>query len=198
VRSIVPCASTALGTLPCETDRAKPDRISRLARSTNLSKILEGDPPERYPLDRGLNSRSGCPRTWCATLIFRACTTGFGVLARTFQRYQNVNGGSRKESIRTAVDNRVRAAQRSKSGQQKLPEPIGLAGDKLPGHAMACSLRGSLQGFNGAQRAQFVRPYEPASHFPQMGQAHSHREAPLLSTTILEYHRLHGDANAFP
>ena len=41
--------STALSTLPCETDQAKPDRISRLARSTNLSKILEGDSPERDP-----------------------------------------------------------------------------------------------------------------------------------------------------
>jgi hypothetical protein len=39
--------------LPCETDQAKPDRISRLARSTKLSKILEGDPPERDPWDRG-------------------------------------------------------------------------------------------------------------------------------------------------
>jgi hypothetical protein len=37
------------GTLPCETDQAKPDRISRLARSTKLSKILEGSPPERDP-----------------------------------------------------------------------------------------------------------------------------------------------------
>ena len=37
------------GTLPCENDQAKPDRISRLACSTNLSKILEGGPPKRYP-----------------------------------------------------------------------------------------------------------------------------------------------------
>jgi hypothetical protein len=50
--------------------------------------------------------------------------------------------------------------------QQRLLEPIGLAGDKLPGHAMACSLWDSLQGFNGAHHAQLVRPYEPASHFP--------------------------------
>ena len=37
----------ASSTLPCETDQAKPDRISRLARSTNLSKIHAADPPER-------------------------------------------------------------------------------------------------------------------------------------------------------
>jgi len=47
------------GALPCETDQAKPDRISRLARSTNLSKILEGDSPGRDPLDRGPGLASG-------------------------------------------------------------------------------------------------------------------------------------------
>ena len=46
----VPALSRAAGTLPCENDQAKPDRISRLARSTNLSKILAGFPPERDPL----------------------------------------------------------------------------------------------------------------------------------------------------
>jgi hypothetical protein len=30
--------------------------------------------------------------------------------------------------------------KKSKSNQQKMPEPLGLAGDLLPGHAMACSL----------------------------------------------------------
>ena len=35
--------------LPCENDQAKPDRFSRLARSTLLSKILESAPPERCP-----------------------------------------------------------------------------------------------------------------------------------------------------
>jgi hypothetical protein len=36
-------------TLPCENDQAKPDRSSRLARSTLLSKILEDGPPKRRP-----------------------------------------------------------------------------------------------------------------------------------------------------
>ncbi len=40
IGSTVPRASTALGTLPCENDRAKPDRISRLARSTNCQRSL--------------------------------------------------------------------------------------------------------------------------------------------------------------
>jgi len=43
----VPEASQLQGTLPCENDQAKPDRFSRLARSTNLSKILNGGSPER-------------------------------------------------------------------------------------------------------------------------------------------------------
>ena len=65
---------------------------------------------------------------------------------------------------------RSHCAKKSKSGQQKLLESARgeLAGDKLPGHAMACSLWDSLQGFNGAHRAQLVRPYEPASHFPHL------------------------------
>jgi hypothetical protein len=46
-------------TLPCEIDQAKPDRISRLARSTKLSKILEGCPPERNPWDRDPGLASG-------------------------------------------------------------------------------------------------------------------------------------------
>ena len=46
--SIVPTL-LSLGTLPCEIDQAKLDLFSRLARSTNLSKILEGGPPERNP-----------------------------------------------------------------------------------------------------------------------------------------------------
>ena len=88
---------------------------------------------------------------------------------------------------------RLALRKKSKSGQQKSLEPIGLAGDQLPGHAMACSLWDSLQGFNGAHRAQLVRPYEPASHFPnrskitdlRSGRPHGHREAPLLTTSFV-------------
>jgi hypothetical protein len=75
-----------------------------------------------------------------------------------------------KESARTTVDNPFALRKISNIDQQKLLESARgeLAGDKLPGHAMACSLWDSLQGFNGAHRAQLVRPYEPASHFPQI------------------------------
>jgi hypothetical protein len=55
-----PCPrSKAQGTLPCENDQAKPDHISRLARSTNLSKILAGLPPRRALLDRGPSCYAG-------------------------------------------------------------------------------------------------------------------------------------------
>ena len=56
--------------LPCENDQAKPDPISRLARSTNFSKILKQDPPERFALDRALTVRLRCPRTCCALFRF--------------------------------------------------------------------------------------------------------------------------------
>jgi hypothetical protein len=45
--------------LPCENDQAKLDHFSRLACSTNLSKILKSGPPKRRPLDRGPGSRRG-------------------------------------------------------------------------------------------------------------------------------------------
>ena len=48
--------------LPCENDQAKLDHISRLACSTNLSKILVGCPPERGPLgSRPRLLRQGVP-----------------------------------------------------------------------------------------------------------------------------------------
>jgi hypothetical protein len=45
--------------LPCENDQAKLDHFSRLACSTNLSKILKSGPPKRRPLDRGPGFRRG-------------------------------------------------------------------------------------------------------------------------------------------
>ena len=70
--------------LTCENDRAKLDHISRLACSTNLSKILEGGPPKRYPYGSRSGLSSGCPRTWCASPHFSATKADVGVFARTF------------------------------------------------------------------------------------------------------------------
>jgi hypothetical protein len=66
----------------------------------------------------------------------------------------DVGGYSLDREVSTGREGEVPfrgVAQRkiSKSDQQKMPEPIRLAGDNLPGLAMACSLRDSLQGFRG-------------------------------------------------
>jgi len=69
--------------LPCENDQAKLDHISRLACSTNLSKIRVSYPPERSPFGSRPGLSPGCPRTCCAlaSVLFTAPTA---VFARTF------------------------------------------------------------------------------------------------------------------
>ena len=66
--------------LPCENDQAKPDRFSRLARSTNLSKILEsirlsGPFQDRGPgCDAGVSSNLlRSPKVASYSLIRRFC-----------------------------------------------------------------------------------------------------------------------------
>jgi hypothetical protein len=71
--------------LTCENDRAKLDHISRLACSTNLSKILEGGPPKRYPF--GIEVWTFGPAVLelgAHRLNFSAITADLGVFARTF------------------------------------------------------------------------------------------------------------------
>ena len=77
--------SKGVGTLPCENDQAKPDRFSRLARSTYLSKILEGFPPERGPLGSRPGLAFGLSSNLLRTPTFSACIADSGVFARTFQ-----------------------------------------------------------------------------------------------------------------
>jgi hypothetical protein len=69
--------------LPCENDQAKLDLFSRLACSTNLSKILWSRPPERAPwieaqaftgvssnlLRSPVSARKCRPRRFCANLL---------------------------------------------------------------------------------------------------------------------------------
>ena len=55
--------------LPCENDQAKLDHFSRLACSTNLSKILKVYPPKRGLWIEARTVTSGCPRTCCAWLV---------------------------------------------------------------------------------------------------------------------------------
>ncbi len=84
-----PCFSAA-GTLPCETDQAKPDRMShdwhvqpdcqRSLRKLGLGRFLFGSRlrPE------GLIG----PRTWCASPASSRSTASTGVFARTFRKYR--------------------------------------------------------------------------------------------------------------
>jgi len=69
--------------LPCENDQAKPDRLSRLARSTLLSKILMADRLSGAVWIEARTVTSGCPRTYCALPKSRS-TAIKGIFARTF------------------------------------------------------------------------------------------------------------------
>jgi len=170
MRSTVPCAITALGTLPCENDRAKPDRISRLARSTNCQRSLR---VVRLSGTLGIEAQI---RIWdvleldAHRPILPLAQRASAFLREPFKPIKMQGAGQGSNWPEPLWITGFALRKRSKSGQQKLPEPQGLAGDQLPGHAMDCSLWDSLQGFNDAN-TQFVRPYEPASHFPQIGQA---------------------------
>jgi hypothetical protein len=79
--------------LPCENDQAKPDHISRLARSTNLSKILKSGPPERCPWDRGpefylkvssnlVRSANLCTRLFLSGCIHRRFCANFSKISK--------------------------------------------------------------------------------------------------------------------
>ena len=176
----------AQDTLPCENDQAKPDRFSRLACSTKLSKILEGCPPERCPLDRGpdcdarvssnLLRLPTCPlnsshRHFCANL---------SKLIEVPSPCQAESSSHRGRSNSLAVPRcdptadakiRQKIALRKISNSDQL-EPLGLAGDFLPGHAMACSLRDSLQGFRVHLRASPDPTNQlPSFPLPSSGQA---------------------------
>ena len=160
------------GALPCENDQAKPDRISRLARSTNLSKILLSYPPERSPLgSRPRLLRQGVLELvaltdFCTSLHLPAflrepskvielsppCQAHSPFRPRPLKLV--VGGSFPSCEIRPAERRDVPfrgVAQRkiSKSDQKNAPEPLRLAGDELLGRAMACSLWDSLQGFRG-------------------------------------------------
>jgi hypothetical protein len=195
IGSTVPSAITARGTLPCENDRAKPDRISRLARSTNLSKILEGGPPKRYPLDRGPDLRPAQAHAWVVLelgahrRIFSACIADFGVFARTFQTYQSPGCGSRNDSARTTVDNSARAAQKFKHRPAKIARATRARGRSTPG---SCNGLFSVGFPTGVQRCTTCAirptlrtsfPLPPKTNLDGAG-LFGHREAPLLTSNL--------------
>ncbi len=147
----LPSKDGALGTLPCENDQAKLDRISRLARSTNCQRSLR---VFRLSGTLGIEART-CVRI-VLELDAQRRLSPLALRTPAFWREPSNTIKIRvpgQGNIRPEPLWITRFAQRkkSKSGQQEMPEPLGLAGDELPGHAMACSLWDSLQGFRGTR-----------------------------------------------
>ena len=95
----MPALFKAAGILPCENDQAKPDRFSRLARSTLLSKILTVHRLSGTVLDRGPGFVAGGVLELIAqpALYLEALA---GVFARTFQDYRTSDFVSTLESQR--------------------------------------------------------------------------------------------------
>ncbi len=138
-------------------------------------------------MDRGPDFYAGVS----SNLSALACCCLFGqpsaFFARTFQSYQTLASMSRTIFPSQMSGSALRKI--SMSNQRRAPEPMGLAGEDLPGHAMACSLRDSLQGLQGRlpHLTQRTSSITLASHFPQSGQATiGHREALLPNLQLSE------------
>jgi hypothetical protein len=156
-RQAQPCPRGSLakarGTLPCETDRAKPDRMShdwhvqpscqRSLRKLGLS---------RFPFGSRLRPEGLiCPRTWCASPAsnphwqrpFRNSLQPPAFLRELFesielstscQAGQGYQHGTRSQPL-------SRSAKLSNIQPAKCPNPLRADSRELvPGHAMACSL----------------------------------------------------------
>ena len=142
-------------------------------------------------MDRGPDSRPVLSSNLIAHCpIFRRLLSKLRRFGANFSKVSKSPFGVKKRMLPNHGRQLTRAAQNIKERPAIIARATGARGRDLPGHAMACSLRGSLQGFNGAKTTHHVRPYELASHFPHMGQAHQflalprpgHREAPLLTS----------------
>jgi len=93
------------------------------------------------------------------------------------------NAVSSKRSARKPVRISYFAQRKISNSDQQLPEPLGLARDQLSGHAMACSLRDSLQGLR--DRAFLHLTLRTSFPLPSSGRPHGHREAPSLICNFL-------------
>jgi len=186
-------------TLPCENDQAKPDRISRLARSTILSKILESTPPERRPFgSRPKQHRLGCPRTCCARRFLRL-TALTGAFCANLLKVSNFAFPVKPDLLRPraapttmlAVIPRPRKparrqapyksyAQRKISKIDQRNRPSLWGSRELNSRVLQwfCSLWDSLQGLRGRLPYLTQRTSSP---LPFSGRPHGHREAPLLT-----------------
>ena len=167
----------ALSTLPCETDQAKPDRISRLARSTNLSKILEGDSPERDPLDRGPDRGPDCPRTGCATLLFSVEQQVTAFWRELFKVIKATSSGQALFPPDSGLPTQSRCAKNQRSSRAKRARATKARG-RTSSRVMQWLVlsREFPTGANGGaldrpQLTQRTSSITLASHFPQTGQA---------------------------
>jgi len=93
------------------------------------------------------------------------------------------NAVSPKRSARKPVRISYFAQRKISNSDQYLPEPLGLARDQLSGHAMACSLRDSLQGLRDLAFLHLTR--RTSFPLPSSGRPHGHREAPSLICNFL-------------
>ena len=114
---------------------------------------------------------------------------------------RSLNAVSPKRLTRKSVRISYFAQRKISNSDQYLPEPLGLARDELSGHAMACSLRDSLQGLRDRAflhltlRTSFPLPSDSRSlKVPDLGLgrpfiihafARGHREAPSLICNFL-------------
>ena len=108
------------GALPCENDQAKPDRISRLARSTNLSKILAAFRLSGALLDRGPGCYAGVSSNLLRSPDMRL-TACAGIFARTFQSYRTFASLSSSISIFARGRPNLLSADRSSAANSDLP-----------------------------------------------------------------------------
>lgn len=96
--------------LPCENDQAKLDPFSRLACSTNLSKILPAGSPERGRWIEAQALKPGCPRTCLRYLP--------GVLPHTWpflrEPSKSIELWSRCQGLISSAPKAVHAAQNIK------------------------------------------------------------------------------------
>jgi hypothetical protein len=83
----------------------------------------------------------------CIALYRRFCANLSNI--SNFVLYVNLLAVFFSSGLRRAPVQKLALRKISNNDQQTALEPLGLAGDELLGHAMACSLWDSLQGFRG-------------------------------------------------
>jgi hypothetical protein len=202
-RQAQPCPRGSLakarGTLPCETDRAKPERMShdwhvqpscqRSLRKLGLS---------RFPFGSRLRPEGLiCPRTWCASpasksalaAAFSQFTSAAGVFARTFRKYRTFDFMSSRSGLPARYPFPTPVAQRKtlKHPTGKMPDsaPSGLAGT-CPGSCNGLFSLGIPYRGSGGLLQPSPGPTNRPPTLPNPGRTAVHREAPLLNLQLFK------------